>query len=117
MNIHLIQKFISYQRLSQVVLDKMIPIRNSFAHGKSVIGKSEYLKESTDSTLLLQHFKIKKKGLDDTYKKFEILHFEVYLDFMNNLRAALVNLIVSFGMKAKDSNFQKTHDIFLKADT
>ena len=48
-------------------------------------------------------------------KKFEILHFEVYLDFMNNLRAALVNLIVSFGMKAKDSNSQKTHDISLKA--
>ena len=106
-------------QLSKVIsscLEKIIPIRNSFAHGKSVIGKSGFLKESTDSTLMLQHLKLKKKGLDDTYKKFEISHFETYIECMTELRSALVNLIIRFASKAHESNFLKAHDITIKKD-
>ncbi|MBK9938343.1 MAG: hypothetical protein IPP02_08110 [Chitinophagaceae bacterium] len=45
------------------IYQRIIPIRNSFAHGTSFVGESSLVKDSKDGQLIFRHPKLKVKDL------------------------------------------------------
>jgi hypothetical protein len=61
-------------------VENIIPLRNSFAHGTSLLNKFSLFKEYHDGLLVLRHPKLKGEGLDFNFLTFSI-------DNMNSLVA------------------------------
>ncbi len=77
------------------VYEKLIPIRNSFAHGTSFIGTSNLMKEAEDGLLLLRHPKLKKAGLDLNFKRYEINTLKLSIELFERLKYAVAVVSVS----------------------
>lgn len=77
------------------VYEKVIPIRNSFAHGTSFIGASNFNKEAEDGLLLLRHPKLKKAGLDLNFKRYEINALKLGIQLFEKLTYAVTVVSVS----------------------
>ncbi len=84
------------------VYEKVIPIRNSFAHGTSFIGTSNVMKDAEDGLLLLRHPKIKKAGLDLNFRKYEISALKLGIRLFERLKYAVV--VVSVSVINKSAN-------------
>ena len=82
------------------VYEKIIPIRNSFAHGTSFIGTSNFMKEAEDGLLLLRHPKLKKAGLDLNFKRYEINTLKLSIQLFERLKYAVTVVSVSVINKA-----------------
>ena len=81
------------------VYERIIPIRNSFAHGTSFIGNSPVMKDSKDGLLLLRHPKLRKEGLDLNYKKYEIAALEFGIQLFERMIYAVAAVSVTFVKK------------------
>ena len=77
------------------IYGRMIPIRNSFAHGTSFIGENPAIKDSKDGLLILRHPKLKKEGLDLNFKKYEINAMKLGIELFEKLRNAVVIVMVT----------------------
>jgi hypothetical protein len=69
--------------------ERIIPIRNSFAHGTSFVGQSSLVKDSKEGEILLRHPKLKKGGLDLNFKRFEINSLKLGIELFEKLRWAV----------------------------
>lgn len=103
------------------VYEKLIPIRNSFAHGTSYVGESTIIKEAMDGVLLLRHPKLKKDGLDLNYKKYEIDTLKLGVQLFERLKYAVavisVTVLKKNGEKSISSDYDPTnHHISLSAE-
>lgn len=85
-----------------MVYERMIPIRNSFAHGTSFIGASSIMKESKDGALLLRHPKLRKEGLDLNFRKYEISSLKSGIQLFERLRYAVG--VVNVTIMSKHTN-------------
>lgn len=76
------------------IFEKLIPLRNSFAHGTSFIGKNEFATEANDGLLVLRHPKLTKTGLDLNFKKIEIVTLKEAIKMFEKLQNAIYKVAV-----------------------
>jgi hypothetical protein len=98
--------------ISNIFLE-VIPIRNSFAHGTSFIGKNDLVKESEDGLLILRHPKLRKSGLDLNFKKFEIDTLKLAIQLFKKLQWAISVITVLTIKTEKTQEYDSTE--FLKS--
>jgi hypothetical protein len=92
------------------VYERIIPIRNSFAHGTSFIGKNPSIKDSKDGQLILRHPKLKKEGLDLNFKKYEINVLKLGIDLFEKLRYAVGVVTITIQNKQNDKQDSGTYN-------
>ena len=88
------------------IFEKLIPLRNSFAHGTSFIGKNQFLTDADDGLLLLRHPKLTKTGLDLNFKKIEIDTLKSSIKIFEKLQ----NTIFKIAVLCKDRDKPREYD-------
>lgn len=91
------------------IYQRIIPIRNSFAHGTSFVGQSSFVKDSKDAQLILRHPKLKSKGLDLNFKTIDINALKLAIELFDKLRYAVGVLIITIQNKQKGEQDSGTY--------
>ncbi|MBK8611866.1 MAG: hypothetical protein IPL84_18530 [Chitinophagaceae bacterium] len=71
------------------IYQRLIPIRNSFAHGTSFVGESSLVKDSKHGQIILRHPKLKSVGLDLNFKTIDINALILGIELFEKLRYAV----------------------------
>jgi hypothetical protein len=93
------------------IFEKLIPLRNSFAHGTSFIGKNEFMAEANDGLLVLRHPKLTKTGLDLNFKKIEIVTLKETIKMFEKLQNAIYKVAVLCKGRDKPREYDPTRVI------
>lgn len=77
-----------------IQFDKIIPFRNSMAHGTSFVGKADIIEGSMKGTLTLRHPKLTKDGLNLNFKYFNITTLKEIIKVLKDMRSSLSTLSI-----------------------
>jgi hypothetical protein len=91
--------------------EKMIPLRNSFAHGTSLINKFTLFKEFDEGYLTLKHPKLKSEGFDFNFLTYDVDKLKALVVKMQYLGNAVE--LVYFVIKAQRDGNEDKKSVFL----
>lgn len=91
--------------------EKIIPLRNSFAHGASLINKFTLFKEFDEGYLTLKHPKLKSDGLDFNFLTYDIDKLKTLVLKIQYLGNAVE--LVYFVIKAQRDGNEDKKTLFL----
>lgn len=74
--------------------DKLIPLRNSLAHGTSFVGQADLIEGSKKGVLTLRHPKLTKDGLSLNFKHFNIATLKEVIKLLKDMRSSLTTLSI-----------------------
>jgi len=77
------------------IYERLIPLRNSFAHGTSFVETDNLPDNPRDALLILRHPKLRKTGLDLNFKAYQKDTLKLCVDLFAQLRNAVIFLTIS----------------------
>ena len=92
------------------VYQRIIPFRNSFAHGTSYVGQSSLVKDSKVGQLILKHPKLKTAGLDLNFKQIDSDCLKLAIELFEKLRYAIVVVSITILNKRNGKEDSGTYE-------
>ncbi len=92
------------------IYQRLIPIRNSFAHGTSFVGEGSLVKDSKNGQIILRHPKLKSEGLDLNFKTIDINALKLGIELFEKLRYAVGVVTITIQNKQKGKEDSGTYN-------